>query len=306
MDDTEFERAKKLVEDFARILRGANDVEVGKLLLRTGSIDTLFQAILDPRKVKEYPTIGSFLLANKQRATALALMRHVITNNYSFKGSKSESGYVSPNHAQWFEDGVMLLEGKQPFEGFVGLFRNGEVKYAIAARDARAGEDLGPESFEFISLEDFNARLSAIPISADDLEKPVMELKHLLAIKESRESEYQGLLQKYPWILGAHYRAINNHSRLDDANIPDFTGVRVKDGYRDIFEIKQPFAKIFRKDLGFAAEFNEAWNQAERYINFAREEGDYLRRKGLLFDNPRCCLLIGFDLSDSEVKKIRA
>jgi Domain of unknown function (DUF4263) len=107
-------------------------------------------------------------------------------------------------------------------------------------------------------------------------------------------------------VLGAHYRAITNHAKLDDANIPDFTGVRVKDSYRDIFEIKQPFVKIFRKDLEFTAEFNEAWNQAERYISFAREEHDYLRRKGLAFDNPRCYILIGYGLADNELRKIRA
>ena len=75
---------------------------------------------------------------------------------------------------------------------------------------------------------------------------------------------------------------------LNDKNIPDFTGVRIHDSYRDIIEVKPPFTKMFRNDGNLNSDFNDAWNQAERYLDFARTERDYLQRKGLRFDNPRC------------------
>ena len=151
-------------------------------------------------------------------------------------------------------------------------------------------------------MEDFKT----IPSKAlTDLETPLQELNDLLHNRNEDEVKYQEFLEKYPWILGVQYEKIQRHSNFDDKNIPDFTCVRIHDKYRDIIEIKQPFLTIFRKDGEFSSEFNDAWNQAERYLNFAREEKDYLRRKGLNFDNPKCSLIIGFKLSDEELSKMR-
>ena len=77
------------------------------------------------------------------------------------------------------------------------------------------------------------------------------------------------------------------------------------DDIRDIFEIKPPFTKMFRDKGGFMADFNDAWNQAERYLDFARTERDYLGRKGLLFDNPESYLMLGLELSKEQIKQIR-
>jgi radical SAM superfamily enzyme YgiQ (UPF0313 family) len=138
------------------------------------------------------------------------------------------------------------------------------------------------------------------------LEKPIQELGKFLDRKEDDESKYQKLIMKYPWVLGAQYESIEDHRKFDDENIPDFTGVRVRDKSRDIIEIKQPFAPIFRKDGDFTSRFNNSWNQVERYLNFAREEKDYLDRKGLHFENPKCCFIIGFEVSKEGLRKIRA
>jgi hypothetical protein len=307
MNEEKIERGKQIVEELSGILRELPDSEVLELL-GTGAMADLLKAILDPSEVKKYPNIAEFLLANKIRASLLAYMRYAITQNYSFKGTKEgRERFVSPDFHQWFEDGVMFLEGKERFTGFIGLYRNKELKFAIAARDVRGGEQMGPDDFEFLSIEDFNKCLKTIPPNQiTDLEKPVRELKELLNRKETDESKYQELIQKYPWILGLQFEAVQDHRKLDDENIPDFTGVRrVHDKERDIIEIKQPFIQIFRRDGNFASEFNDAWNQVERYLNFAREEKDYLRRKGLRFNNPKCYLFIGFEIPDDGLKKIK-
>ena len=66
-------------------------------------------------------------------------------------------------------------------------------------------------------------------------------LRRLLRDQCEDERSYQELLEAHPWMFGAQYSAVERHTTLDDRRIPDFTGVRSYDGFRDILEIKQPF-----------------------------------------------------------------
>src|SRR5438270_28480 len=86
-DQGEMDRARQIIGELAGILRQLSDAEAGELL-GTGVLDDLLKSILDPAEVLRYPTIADFLLANKSRATLLALVRHAITHNYSFKGAE--------------------------------------------------------------------------------------------------------------------------------------------------------------------------------------------------------------------------
>ncbi len=113
------------------------------------------------------------------------------------------------------------------------------------------------------------------------------------------------MLQEHPRLLGYNHQEIERHKNLDERYIPDFTGVRFRDNQRDIIEIKQPFITLFRKDGEFSHEFNKAWNKVEEYLNFARRNQDYLQRKGLSFDNPECYLIIGYQLSRTQLDKIK-
>ncbi len=155
--------------------------------------------------------------------------------------------------------------------------------------------------------QSIDALLKTIPSNQiDDLEKPLTEIKDLLDSQDNKESNYHKWLQKYYWIFGLGYKLIESHKNLDDKRIPDFTGIRVHDDFRDIFEIKSPFITLFQKDGEFTSEFNKAWNQIEEYLNFVIEDKDYLRRnKGLNFDNPKCYLILGYDLSEKQKNKIR-
>ena len=78
MNEEKIERGKQIIKELADILKELSDSEVGKLL-GTGAMDDLLRAILDSSKVKKYPSIAEFLLANKTRASLLALMRYAIT-----------------------------------------------------------------------------------------------------------------------------------------------------------------------------------------------------------------------------------
>ena len=140
------------------------------------------------------------------------------------------------------------------------------------------------------------------------LQQALADLEGLLRDECKEEARYQELLEQNPLLLGGVYTSIERHTRLDDRNIPDFTGVCIGDseGARDLIEIKQSFMQCFRKDGGFNANFNAARSQAESYLTFVRNNKDYLRNeKGLVFSNPCCILLVGWKLSDTELRKFR-
>lgn len=160
----------------------------------------------------------------------------------------------------------------------------------------RYGASAKPEA---LSPEVAQARLA-------HMNKGIGRLRALLEGNETEESFYQELLEAHPWMLGGFYQRVERHQNLDDANIPDFTATRLHDGFRDVIELKQPFTRCFKKNGAFASDFNDAWNQCERYLVFARNNADYLHReKRLAFSNPRCLLLVGHGLTDDQMKRLR-
>ena len=120
------------------------------------------------------------------------------------------------------------------------------------------------------------------------------------------ESKYQDLFHEHPWMFGGQYKTVDRHTNLDDENIPDFTAVRCHDNFRDIIEIKQPFLTCFKQKDNFSSSFNDAWNQSERYLSFVHRQRNYLKdEKGLSFENPKCILIIGNNLTPNQLKMIR-
>jgi hypothetical protein len=202
----------------------------------------------------------------------------------------------------------MLLEGKKRFEGVLGLYENGEVRYAIAARDRKAGDEIGPSDMEFVKFDDYrNARDSGLLPEDASLDAPAQKLRWLLDSGVEAEAKYQELLEAYPWVLGMQYRKFGRHTILDDKNIPDFTGVRLGDGHRDLFELKSPFLKLTRESGEWNSSFHEAWQQAEDRIDFVERNSDYLyKEKGLTFENPRCHLILGYHLNRETEKRLYA
>jgi hypothetical protein len=237
----------------------------------------------------------------------MAAIRNAITRSYSIKVTKdSVTGYASPNDLQWFDNGVMILEGREPFGGLIGLYRDGRMSYAMTLRDAQAGDKLGPGDFEFVDMGQTRRHFEQLrPPTKANVDAPLNELRQLLDSVCSDESKYQELFACHPWVLGLQYSKLQRHKPLDDENIPDFTGVRVTDGSRDIFEMKPPSMEVFRHDGEFSADFNAAWNQTERYLHFAREQKAYLQSKGFRFDNPKAFLICGYNLPPDLVQRIR-
>ena len=178
----------------------------------------------------------------------------------------------------------------------------GPILSADKPRDYDLKAEFAKQAFSLIKALDGLPRLAKV----DAMRGALIELEMLLENKVEDESRYQEFLEKNPWILGGQHKQIERHTNLDDENIPDFTAVRHHDGFRDIIELKQPFLGLFKKDDGFSAAFNDAWGQAERYLVFTRRNRNYLSsQKNLSFENPRCLLVAGFNLTPEQLRLIR-
>lgn len=153
-----------------------------------------------------------------------------------------------------------------------------------------------------LTSESSNQPKSMVELMADGYQ----QLRRLLDNRCQDESAYQQLLEAHPWMLGGQYESVQRHFGLDDENIPDFTATRSWDRCQDILELKQPFIKCFRSNGDLSSDFNDSWNQAERYIAFTRRQRDYLREeKQLRFENARCILIAGYEIKDDLLRKIR-
>jgi hypothetical protein len=62
---------------------------------------------------------------------------------------------------------------------------------------------------------------------------------------------------------------------------------------------------LFQENGEFNYEFNNAWNQVEGYVSFVLKNKEYLRGKRLDFENPEYYLVIGYELYEKQLKKIR-
>jgi len=306
MNPEDKQRLDQLITDASDIISCTNDADI-PYLLGDGILQHFLEAIAKPKSNRNQ-SIYDYLLENKRRLQLLAGIRLLIQRKYSIKGKAGgQDVFVSPSEHQWFDDGVMFFQGEERFAGLFGLYQGGRVKFGIVKREIRGGK-VGPDDLEFVDIDDMDERLRQLPEPKDPtpLDAKINQLEQMLAQHENEEAEYQRYFTNNAWVFGAQYKQIDSHLNLDDKRIPDFTGVRVKDSARDIIEIKPPYLPLFSSTGSFRAEFNNAWNKAERYLDFAQTEADYLKRqKGLFFDNPRCYLVAGFNLAEPFLKEIK-
>jgi hypothetical protein len=303
-------QARMALEESLRLLRNLASSE-RIAVLSDGPLTDLFHLIAPQRiaDTREGELVYEYLLRNKEGLALISQVRRFITDAYCCEGTvNGHQVFIAADQNQWFAEGVMFLQGTERFAGFPGLYTDGRLKFAVAARDTRAGDQIGPNDLTYLDLEDYQrtAVERPQPTQADLSEAPAT-LSKLLAERVGEEKQYQDYLTRYPWVLGAQYSSIQSHARFDDRNIPDFSGVRLRDETRDIIEIKSPFLSLFRADGEFSADFYAAWGQVERYLDFARRDPDYLlRQRGLRFDNPHAVLIAGYQLSEAQLAGIRS
>ncbi|MEN6576978.1 MAG: Shedu anti-phage system protein SduA domain-containing protein [Phycisphaerales bacterium] len=298
---------RQKVKELAEAIATLSDGDLARVF-RDAEIDELFGALL-PKPYDKSMSIYDYLLANKTRMTLAAGIRHAITMNCSVKGRvEGAECYLSPSHFQWFPEGIVFLQGKERFAGLIERYLAGKIEVAVAARTVRGGESMGVNDFMFIDIEQARKQVAAerVPNTVTGLEQVFAELQNLLAERVEDEAVYQKFFTRNGWFFGLQFSRIDSHKAFNDENIPDFTGVRMPRGNRDIIEIKHPFLTLFGRDGGFRKEFHDAWSQGERYLTFADRETDYLRRqKSLVFENPHCFIIAGESFDEGQASRIR-
>jgi hypothetical protein len=271
-------------------------------------MNELFSALL-PKPYDKSVSIYDYLLDNRTRMTLAAGVRHAITMNCSVKGQvDGMQCYISPSHRQWFPDGIVFLQGKERFAGLIERYLDGKIEVGVAARTVRGGESMGVNDFMFIDIEEAKKQIAAerVPNTVAGLEDVLAELQALLDRRVEDEAVYQEFFTRNGWFFGLQFSRIDSHKAFNDENIPDFTGVRMPRGNRDIIEIKHPFLTLIGKSGDFRKEFHDAWSQGERYLTFADREADYLRRQKFLnFENPHCYIIAGHTFDEAQAVRIR-
>jgi len=274
----------------------------------SGAINDLVKGIFDATKRPDGERIGDYLLRHKRRATIAAHLRLALVRLHTFKVVHDGKDYfLSPNPMQPPNpDAVYFLEGEEAFAGFLGVYRkDGTMGFAILNRDIGPGESFDDSAFDFITIDEVNERMKQRRKTLPLMQQAIDRLKNLLQGGVTDESQYQQWFQENPWSLGLKYESIEPHKKLDDKNVPDYLGVRVTDKDRDLFEIEQPFKPVLTKAGDYCQEFNQAWNQAERYRTFAYENRQYLSDKGLRFVAPHSILIYGYNLTPEDLKAFR-
>jgi len=248
-----------------------------------------------------------WLTTNRNRGAVLAALRFNISRNYSpvVQLDTGQRAHISPTHALPRDGGVMFTQGGKRWQGLICKFKDGEVRFAVTARDVADGEWMTEDDFNFVSLEEVRESVGA---KADRTapQEAVNELEQLVNAVGASEHQFQELLERAPWMFGASHRVVASHQALNDENIPDFTAVRTAGGSRDIVEIKRPDSPVLTAGGHLTAEFLRAWTQAAHYVAFAtRNAGHLLDAKGWRFENPQCYLLYGNRHDAAEWRAIR-
>lgn len=186
------------------------------------------------------------------------------------------------------------------------FFDFGPLLPDVGLRTTEITKILAKQTLLLLGITGDNDTSESFQTRLEHMGKGLGQLQTMLTEKNESEEEYQTLLAEHPWMFGGTYSEVDRHIPLDDKRIPDFTGIRCYDYCNDIIEIKQPFLKLFRRDNSFSSSFNDSWNQIEEYLEFCLSQRSYLlEEKGLKFENPKCILLLGYDLNDEQSRKIR-
>jgi len=134
-------QVEKKIRESCSGIKDLSDLEF-KELVNTGVFDKLLLSISNPKDSKKYKNLQERLLKNKNRLSFLALLRHAIGENYSFRGNVDGNPvYVSPFHYQWLDNGVIFTQGKDKWKGQISFYDNeGDLYLTKSKRNFNDGD----------------------------------------------------------------------------------------------------------------------------------------------------------------------
>lgn len=305
-NDDDIQKVNEYILKASEIIKNCSDSEIDEIR-NTDCIFYLLSSIFDPKP--PFENVYSYLSENKTRAVFIEAIRYFITQKYDFKLNNVEKNLnqfsrVSASYLQWYDNGMMcFLKGES--KGLFILYVDDQQYVGMTTKDLNPDKQVSREDVFFIPLKEANKIQKNRRRDLTSIKKAIHKLNNLLSKRCEDESKYQSLFKDNPWMFGfLQFSQIDSHIPLDDAKIPDFTGVRIRDNCRDVIEIKQPFLKIFNQDGKFSSNFLQAFEQTEGYVDFTLNNRQYLMDKGLRFENPKGFLLVGFNLENDQKRKL--
>jgi hypothetical protein len=264
-----------------------------------GKLDALLSDLGPSFSETKSESLYEYLLAHKGTVSSAAHLHQVLVRRYTVPGKiDGVSVSVSATPHQWYDDGVMIVQGSGAFSGQLALYRDKQLLFGLAARTVAKGEEMGPSDILFVPVDEAKKAAAKLGVTAREpestrrLQDGIDRLATLLKSRDNAEGKYQSLLEDHPWMFGASHSKLTSKVKFDDEHIPDFVARRVADECFDIVEIKPPFLPLFSADGTANAKFHEIWSQAEAYLHFARKNSAYLRdQKALEVRNPHCFLV---------------
>ena len=274
-------RVRQLMRELRLLLEQASDPEV-EAMIGDGGLEAILGSIVPPIGSAQ---VHEHLAQHKRRASLLARIRHRINAQSAFM---AEGRFVSPARAQWFYDGLTFLEGEAPYEGVVGFYRDGVVRYGVGVADAAKGDSMGPMACDFVSVAEARRSFRAAA------EAPARALERINELRAVEATEpWIELFHEHPWLFGAQHSAIVATSN-DDPDWPRLTGKRSSDSALDVFVVAAPSTPIVGKTSRVLVGFKEIWSKAERLRIFVQRQADFFKREqGWKVRDPRFFVVAG-------------
>lgn len=140
-------------------------------------------------------------------------------------------------------------------------------------------------------------------------EKSVKEYAGLIIKPDVEEPELQEFFENNPTIINLQIEKIFSKKSFGGEGFPDFIAI-LNDGTHILIEIEKPTDKMYTKKGHPSAKFSQAEQQVRDYLQWANEEKEFLRKRGLpniSVENTRGLLIIGIrkNLTNKEKDKLK-
>jgi hypothetical protein len=123
----------------------------------------------------------------------------------------------------------------------------------------------------------------------------VKTYEQLINKQNVKEPEIQNFLEKNPIIINREARKVISKKSFGGEKFPDFI-VILHNGIHILVEIETPQKQIFTRNGHPTSEFSQAEQQVRDYLQWANEDKEFLRKRGLpgiCVENTRGLLIIG-------------
>lgn len=290
MDDVTL--AKRALRDLRETLARVSDADA-EMILGDGALERLIGAIVPAAKSGANP--HEHLATHKRRASLLARLRHGVNER---SAHRHDDVFVSPTRVQWFYDGLTFLEGTAPYEGVVGLYRDGVVRYGLNVVDAERDQGLGPLEADFVSVTEARKAFRG--------SKPADGLASMIELLSGDDPDgWITWLSANPWAIGAQHSSVERVSH-GDAALPKVVAKRSTDSAHDVLLVASPQTAIVGKTGRVLSSFRELWMQAEQQRTFVQRQSGFLKRElGWKIRDPRFIVMAGSTLTSAERNAVR-